>query len=119
MFVVKKPHKRANVPKTIRFTEELNQQMESLALKTEVSFARYPLCPRDGYAQRLVALGAMLEEGQTEKAKGEIARMLRENSLNRHGTAETGNLTLDALVNYKYDAALSEGIRMECHLEVL
>ncbi|MCM1416753.1 MAG: GHKL domain-containing protein [bacterium] len=67
---------------------------------------------------RLVALGAMLEEGQTERAKGEIARMLRENSLNRHGTAETGNLALDALVNYKYDAALSEGIRMECHLEV-
>ncbi|MCM1416754.1 MAG: hypothetical protein NC430_12635 [bacterium] len=38
MFVVKKPHKKANVPKTIRFTEELNRQIEALALKSEVSF---------------------------------------------------------------------------------
>ena len=41
-----------------------------------------------------------------------------ENSLNRHGTAETGNLALDALVNYKYAAASAEGIRMVCQLDV-
>ncbi len=38
MFVVKKPHAKANVPKTIRFTEELNQQLLALAAETEVSF---------------------------------------------------------------------------------
>lgn len=38
MFVVKKPHAKANVAKTIRFTEELNQQMIALAAETEVSF---------------------------------------------------------------------------------
>lgn len=38
MFVVKKPHSKANVAKTIRFTEELNQQMTALAAETEVSF---------------------------------------------------------------------------------
>ncbi|MCM1416755.1 MAG: hypothetical protein NC430_12640 [bacterium] len=38
MFVVKKPHTRTNVPKTIRFTEELNQDLQNLALKTEISF---------------------------------------------------------------------------------
>ncbi len=67
---------------------------------------------------RLVSLSALLESGQTEKAKREITQMLEENSLNRHGIAETGNLALDALVNYKYAAALSEGIQMECRLDV-
>ncbi|MBD5507907.1 MAG: GHKL domain-containing protein [Lachnospiraceae bacterium] len=67
---------------------------------------------------RLVALTALLEAEQTEEAKREITRMLQENSLNRHGIAETGNLALDALVNYKYAAADAEGIQMSCRLEV-
>lgn len=67
---------------------------------------------------RLVALDALLEAGQTAEAKREIEKMLEENSMNRHGIAETGNLALDALVNYKYAAASSEGIRMTCQLDV-
>lgn len=38
MFVVKKPHAKANISKTIRFTEELNRQLYALATETEVSF---------------------------------------------------------------------------------
>lgn len=45
-------------------------------------------------------------------------KMLKVNSLNRHGTAETGNLALDALVNYKYAAAATADIQMLCRLEV-
>lgn len=67
---------------------------------------------------RLVALSVMLEAGQTEETQKEIKKMLKENSLNRHGIAETGNLPLDALINYKYAAAAAEGIRMSCRLEV-
>lgn len=67
---------------------------------------------------RLVALGALLEKGETEKAKETVTRMLEENSLSRHGIAETGNLALDALVNYKHAAATAEGIQMCCRLEV-
>lgn len=79
--------------------------------------------PADPYLRhdlkgRLVALGALLEAGQTEETQKEIEKMLEENSLNRHGTAETGNLALDALVNYKYAAADAEGIQMHCRLEV-
>lgn len=44
--------------------------------------------------------------------------MLEKNSINRHSIAETGNIALDALINYKSDAALSEGIRVECCLDV-
>lgn len=66
---------------------------------------------------RLVALRALLEAGQTEATKKEIERMLEENNLNRHGIAETGNLALDALVNYKYTAAYTDGIRMTCRLD--
>lgn len=67
---------------------------------------------------RLVALGALLEAGRIDETKKEIEKMLEENSMNRHGTAETGNLALDALVNYKYAAAFAEGIQMTCRLEV-
>ena len=67
---------------------------------------------------RLVALRALLEAGQTIETQKEIEKMLEENSLNRHGTAETGNLALDALVNYKCAAASAEGIRMDCHFDV-
>ncbi|MDE5937697.1 MAG: toxin-antitoxin system HicB family antitoxin [Lachnospiraceae bacterium] len=38
MFVIKKPHAKANVSKTIRFTEELNNRMSALAHEEEISF---------------------------------------------------------------------------------
>lgn len=66
----------------------------------------------------LIALSALLEAGQTEETLKEIRKMLRDNSLNRHGVAETGNLALDALVNYKYATATAKDINMKCLLEV-
>lgn len=38
MFIIQKPHAKANISKTIRFTEELNSQMTALAQKEEISF---------------------------------------------------------------------------------
>lgn len=73
---------------------------------------------RHDIKDRLVSLGALLEAGHVQKAKREISQMLEENSLNRHGIAETGNLALDALVNYKYDTIVSKGIQMNCLLDV-
>lgn len=67
---------------------------------------------------RLIALDALLEADKIETAKKEIAQMLKLNSLSKHEIAESGNLALDALVNYKYATALAEDIHMECHLEV-
>lgn len=67
---------------------------------------------------RLVALHSLLETGKTEAAKKEIKQMLRENSLSGNGIAETGNLALDALVNYKNNSAASKGIQMKYSLEV-
>lgn len=67
---------------------------------------------------RLAALHALLEAGQIEETKNEIDRMLYENSLSRHQTTETGNLALDALVNYKYSAAAAQGIQLNCRLDV-
>lgn len=67
---------------------------------------------------RLVAVSALLDAGRTGEAAGEIGKMIGENSLRRHQTAHSGNLALDALVNYKYSAALAEGTVMECRMEV-
>lgn len=66
----------------------------------------------------LIALGALLKEKRIQEAELEIEKMLEKNSINRHSIAETGNIALDALINYKSDAALSEGIRVECCLDV-
>ena len=38
VFIIQKPHAKANISKTIRFTEELNSQMTALAQKEEISF---------------------------------------------------------------------------------
>lgn len=38
MFIIQKPHAKANISKTIRFTEELNNRMIALAREEEVSF---------------------------------------------------------------------------------
>lgn len=73
---------------------------------------------RHDLKDRLIALSALLGAGQTGEAQKEIGKMLAENSLSRHGIAETGNLALDALVNYKHSAAVSEGIKLDCSLEV-
>lgn len=44
--------------------------------------------------------------------------MLVENSLSRHDISETGNLALDALVNYKYTVASAQETYMTCRLDV-
>ncbi len=67
---------------------------------------------------RLIALSALLEAGQTEETQKEIKRMLSENSLSGHGIAETGNLALDAFVNYKHAAAAAKEIQLKCRLDV-
>lgn len=67
---------------------------------------------------RLVALHSLLETEKTEAAKKEIEKMLQENALNGHGIANTGNLALDALINYKNNSASSEGIQIKCFLNV-
>lgn len=105
--------------------EKQNQAYEqeiSLCIKQaadrEESYRKTRILRHD-LKDRLVALNVLLETGRTEDAKEEIRKMLNENSLNGHNnTAESGNLVLDALVNYKYAAALAEGIRMECNLEI-
>lgn len=67
---------------------------------------------------RLVAVSALIREGKPGEASDELGKMIRENSLLRQETAHSGNLALDALVNYKYSAAFAEGTEMECCIEV-
>jgi len=67
---------------------------------------------------RLIGIGALLESGRSEEAAGEISRMLAENRLYRDDVSHCGNLTLDALINYKHSFAAGRGIRMECCMQV-
>lgn len=73
---------------------------------------------RHDLKDHLIALSALLKEGRIQEAEIEIEKMLENNSLSRHGVAETGNLALDALINYKYEAAFSKGIQIKCLLDV-
>lgn len=67
---------------------------------------------------RLIGIGALLESGRSDKATEQINRMLEENRLHRDDVSHCGNLTLDALINYKHSLAAAKGIRMECRMEV-
>lgn len=67
---------------------------------------------------RLVAVSALVREGKQDEAAEALGKMIRENSLLKREIAHSGNLALDALVNYKYSAALAEGVVMECCIEV-
>lgn len=73
---------------------------------------------RHDLKDHLIALNSFLKEGRVSEAEIEIEKMLEGNSLNGHGIAETGNLALDALVNYKNSSAASRGIRMKGLLDV-
>lgn len=73
---------------------------------------------RHNLKNRLVAISALLKEGKIGEASGEIEKMIQTNGLLRQAAAHSGNLALDALVNYKYSVALAEGIVMECCIEV-
>lgn len=67
---------------------------------------------------RLIGIGALLESGHSDEAAGEISRMLAENRLYRDNVSHCGNLSLDALINYKHSLASGMGIRLECCIEV-
>ncbi|MCX4341712.1 MAG: GHKL domain-containing protein [Lachnospiraceae bacterium] len=67
---------------------------------------------------RLIGIGALLESGRSDEAAEQISRMLEENRLHRDDVSHCGNLTLDALINYKHSLAAAKGIRVECRMEV-
>ena len=67
---------------------------------------------------RLIGIGALLKSGRSDEAAGQISRMLEENRLHRDDVSHCGNLTLDALINYKHSLAAAGDIRMECRTEV-
>ena len=66
---------------------------------------------------RLIGIGALLESGRSDEAAGQIRRMLEENRLHRDDVSHCGNLTLDALINYKHSLAADRDIRMECRID--
>lgn len=67
---------------------------------------------------RLIGISTLLESGRIDEAAGQISRMLEENRLYRGDVSHCGNLTLDALINYKHSMAAAGDIRMECRMEV-
>ncbi len=67
---------------------------------------------------RLVALGARLEQGQYDDARQEIDEMLYENRLHRDEISHSGNLALDALINYKHSVAKTMNADLSCLVEV-
>lgn len=67
---------------------------------------------------RLIGIDALLEAGQSGEAVEEIRRMLAENKLHKDEVSHSGNLALDALINYKHSYAASKGILLECRTEV-
>ncbi len=67
---------------------------------------------------RLAALGALLEQGQYDDARQEIDGMLYENRLYRDEISHSGNLALDALINYKHSVAKTVNADLSCLVEV-
>ncbi len=67
---------------------------------------------------RLIGISALLESGRSDEAEREIGRMLAENRLYRDEVSHSGNLALDALINYKHSLAVERDILMDCRTEV-
>lgn len=67
---------------------------------------------------RLVAIGALIEQEQYDAAQKEIGGMLYENRLRRGEVSHSGNPALDALINYKHSVAEAIGAQLQCLVEV-
>ena len=106
------------------FTERQNsiyaQQISSCVRQASEREAAYrqSRALRHDLSARLVALQALIREGRCAEAENEIGRMLDENMPSRQEAVHSGNLALDALINYKYAAALRDCVSMDCKLEV-
>lgn len=67
---------------------------------------------------RLIALDALIEQRQYDDARREIDEMLYENKLPRNEISRSGNLALDALINYKHSVAQTLNADLSCLVEV-
>lgn len=67
---------------------------------------------------RLIALDALIEQRQYDDARQEIDEMLYENKLPRNEISRSGNLALDALINYKHSVAQTLNADLSCLVEV-
>lgn len=94
----------------IRLCENQAAEREEAYLQTRVL--------RHDLNDHLVAVTALLDAGKTEAAADRIREMMATNSLLKHEISHSGNIALDALVNYKYSSALTEGTVLECRIEV-
>lgn len=102
--------------KNLIYEQEI-EMCERQAKDREAAYRQTQMLRHD-LNDRLIGIGALLESGRSDEAAGQISRMLEENRLHRDDVSHCGNLTLDALINYKHSLAAAGDIRMECRTEV-
>ena len=64
----------------------------------------------------LVDLKAAIQSGRIEEAELKIDHILKQNQIYRNEVSRSGNLVIDALINYKYSLTQKEGIDMKCYV---
>lgn len=66
----------------------------------------------------LLDIKVSLAEGRIEEVQKKIDSILEKNSIYKNEVAKSGNLVLDALINYRYAVADARNIPMECRVQV-
>lgn len=72
---------------------------------------------RHDLKNQLVAVSALLDAGRAGEAADQIREMIRMNSSMSQEISHSGNIALDAMINYKYSIAFAEGTVIECCIE--
>lgn len=115
--VYEKMGRQALVERQNRIYKQEIRVCENQAAEREEAYQQTRILRHD-LKNQMVAIGALLDADRTEEAANQIREMISMNSSMSQEISHSGNIALDALINYKYSVALAEGTVMECCIEV-
>ncbi len=108
--------RQALVERQNRAYEQEIRMCENQAAEREAAYRKTRI-QRHDLKNQLVAVNTLLDAGRAGEAADQIREMIRINGAMKQEISHSGNIVLDALVNYKHSVAFAEGTVIEYYME--
>ena len=110
-----------------KLTEKIETDKRNLIYEQQIALCNTQAAEREEAYQEtrrvrhdlndyLIDLLVTLQEGRVSEAENKIETLLERNKIYKNEISRSGNLSIDALINYKYALACKEAVDMQCHV---
>lgn len=115
--IYKKLNEQAQADKTLSLYKQQLSLCTTQANEREAAYQQTKQLRHD-LSEHLIALQSLLQSKKYEEANQKVCELLNQNQLYRNEISHSGNIVIDSLINYKYNALASQNITLDCSITI-